>query len=421
MESAVKISQTQGRGNAGPGSGDERSGASPQPAGQSRRRRAILVFLAGLAAVAASAAGGYAWWVHGTESTDDAQVEADIVPLSAQVSGTLLKVHVQDNQRVKAGDVLVEIDHAEYQARLKQAEAELEAARAQSDAADTHVLIVEATSTGQLKVAKAQISGSSASLHGADALITFSQAALEAAKTRLSKAQVDLERAVNLEAEGAFTKDALENAQTSYDSAQAAFLQAQAQLDSAQEQKKLAQSKIGEAKGRLDQSLPVAEQLAAAKAEADLAHARVKGAEAALDLARIQLERTTITAPADGKISKLGVREGQTVQPGQLVAELVPIRTYVVANFKETQMKHIRPGLSVRIKIDAFPGRVFEGRVSSISAATGARFSLLPPDNATGNFVKVVQRVPVKIDWVEPLPDVPLQAGLAAVVKVRVE
>jgi membrane fusion protein (multidrug efflux system) len=418
MESAVKIPHVP---DSGPEPGGAPHGAVPRPARRGRGRRTLLFFVGGIAAAAAAGAGGYAWWVHGTESTDDAQVEADVVPLSAQVGGTLVKVHVQDNQKVKAGDILVEIDHADYQARLKQAEAELEAARAQADAADTQVRIVQATSTGGLKVAKAQYTGSSASLHGADAQIDFAQAALEVAKTRLSKSQVDLERAVKLEAEGALTQDALENAQTAYDSAQAAFTQAQAQLDAAQEQRKLAQSKITEAKGRLDQSLPVAEQLAAAEAAADLAHARVKGAEAALDLARLQLQRTTIAAPADGKISKLGVREGQTVQPGQLIAELVPVLTYVVANFKETQMKHIRPGQRVKIKIDACPGRSFEGRVSSISAATGARFSLLPPDNATGNFVKVVQRVPVKIDWVKPLPDVSLQAGLAALVKVYVE
>ncbi len=160
-------------------------------------------------------------------------------------------------------------------------------------------------------------------------------------------------------------------------------------------------------------------QLAAAHAAAELARARVKVAEAQLRTARLQLDYTRVVAPEDGVVSRLGVHPGQNVQPGAPVAELVPSRTYVVANFKETQIGRMRPGQPAEIRLDAYPGRVFEGTVESRSGGTGARFALVPPDNASGNFVKVVQRVPVRITWTKP-PDVPLAAGLSAVVTVRV-
>jgi membrane fusion protein (multidrug efflux system) len=170
----------------------------------------------------------------------------------------------------------------------------------------------------------------------------------------------------------------------------------------------------------LDQSSPIDAQIAAAHANADLAHARVQAAEAALELAKNQLAYTRVLAPADGMISKLSVHEGQLLQPGQSIAELVPSGTYVVANFKETQVGRIHEGQSVEVKIDAFSGKALHGKVESLSGGTGARFSLLPPDNASGNYVKVVQRVPVRIAW-DPAPaDLPLRAGLSAEVTVKV-
>jgi membrane fusion protein (multidrug efflux system) len=161
------------------------------------------------------------------------------------------------------------------------------------------------------------------------------------------------------------------------------------------------------------QSAPIEAQLAAAKANADLAHARADGARAALDLAKLQLSYTKITSPGDGLASKLSVHAGQFVAVGQPVIELVPTTTYVIANFKETQIGRMRPGERAQIEVDAFPHRKFEGRVESLSGGTGSSFSLLPADNASGNFVKVVQRVPVRIAWVNPPSDVVLRAGLS--------
>jgi membrane fusion protein (multidrug efflux system) len=180
----------------------------------------------------------------------------------------------------------------------------------------------------------------------------------------------------------------------------------------------MAQERVGEARGRLNQSSPIEAQIAAARAQADLAHARVQSSQAQLDLARLQLSYTKVTAPADGMASKLSVHEGQQVTVGSPVIELVPVQTYLVANFKETQITKMKPGQRVNIKIDAFPGHRFVGKVESLSGGTGSSFSLLPADNASGNFVKVVQRVPVRIAF-DQLPDVPLRAGLSADVTVH--
>jgi membrane fusion protein (multidrug efflux system) len=230
---------------------------------------------------------------------------------------------------------------------------------------------------------------------------------------------MDLQRTKQLVAGNALPRERLDNAQVAYDASQAALAQAQAQVAAAAEMRQLAGTRVDEARGRLDQSTPIAAQIGSAKANADLARAHIKVAEAALDLARLQLGYTKIVATEDGLVTKLSVQAGQMIQVGQPLAELVPDRTYVVANFKETQVGRMRPGQTARVRIDAFPGVEIEARVDSLSGGTGARFSLLPPDNASGNFVKVVQRVPVRIAWLKR-PEVPLQAGLSTDVTVYI-
>jgi membrane fusion protein (multidrug efflux system) len=253
----------------------------------------------------------------------------------------------------------------------------------------------------------------------ATAQVAAANAMVLRARADQKKAEIDLARAKELKAANAIPQERLDNAQAAFDSAQAQLAQAQAQLAVAQETRRVAESRVGEAKGRLSQSAPIDAQIAAARAQAQLAHAKVKSAEAALDLARLQLSYTKIAAPADGVASKLTVHDGQLVTIGQPVIELVPTRTYVIANFKETQIGKMQPGQPAEIKIDAFPGRRFAGKVESLSGGTGSSFSLLPADNASGNFVKVVQRVPVRIAWDKPV-DVPLRAGLSADVTVKV-
>jgi membrane fusion protein, multidrug efflux system len=364
---------------------------------------------------------GYAafrFLTHGKENTDDAQVDADVVPIAARVSGTVLALKVSDHQAVKKGDVLVEIDPRDLAPKVKQAEAELAAAKAQATSADAQVAIVEASSRGGLSAARAALSGSNASVSSADAQVASARANVLRAEAESSRADTDLKRAEALRKDDAIPQAQVDTARANAAAAAAALAQARAQLQVVQDMKLTAQTRVSESAARVEQSTPVDAQLATARANADLAHARVASSEAVLALAQLQLEYTRIVAPTDGVLSKIAVREGQLIQPGQQVVTVVPSTNYIVANFKETQVGQMRAGQHVEIEIDAFPGRKLEGTVASTAPGTGARFSLLPPDNASGNFVKVVQRVPVKIAWSSPPPDLHPSAGMSADVTV---
>ena len=380
-----------------------------------------LMILGALVAVMAVVIGGYAIMTANQENTDDAQIEGDVVPLAARVGGQLVKVAVKENQEVKKGDLLFLIDPADYQAKEKQAEASLATAKAQADAADAQYQVAQASAKGGFTSAKAGVSGSSAAVATASAQVAAAQANLARAEADQRRTALDLSRAQELLKANAVPQQALDNAQAAADSAKAQLAAAKAQVAAANEQKRAAETNVEAAKGHLEQSSQVDAQLAAAKANADIAHARVQEAQAQLTLVQNQLAYTQVTAPDNGQVSKLGAHEGQLVQPGQPLAELVPDETYVVANFKETQLGRIKPGDKAEITIDAYSGRKLEGTVQSISGGTGARFSLLPPDNASGNFVKVVQRVPVRIAWVNPPKDIALRAGLSVDVTVFVK
>ncbi len=394
--------------------------AEPQqlaPVAKRNKAKPYLI-LGAIVAVGVAGYGAVSWISRGKESTDDAQVDADVVTVSARVAGTVLKVHVTDNQQVHKGDLLIEIDPADLTAKEKQAEAELAAARAQAAAADAQVRIVSATSKGGLSAAQAQLSGTATSVASAGAQIDVAKAALAQAQAEAARADTDMARAVALRKDEAVPQAQVDTARANADAAHAAVARANAQLVASEEFRRTAQTQIAEAKGRVEQSAPVDAQLAVAQANADLAHARADASEASLAEAKLQLSYTHIEAPADGLLSRLAVHEGQLVQAGQQVVGLVPDTTYVVANFKETQVGNMRAGQRAEISVDALPGRTFEGKVESTSPGTGARFSLLPADNASGNFVKVVQRLPVKIAWVNVPADVKLAAGLSVDVTV---
>jgi membrane fusion protein (multidrug efflux system) len=407
--------------NSGSSSETENStiGLAPTAPAVARKSARPYLVLGAILVVGAAIYALVAWVTRGRENTDDAQVDADIVTVSARVGGAVLAVHVADNQQVKKGDLLVEIDPADLSAQKKQAEAEVAAARAQADGADAQVRIVEATSKGGLSAARAQLSGTAQSVEGAGAQIEVAKAALLRARAEENRAETDLRRAEALRKDQAIPQAQLDTATANAESARAAVAQAQAQLAASMDMKRTAQTQIAEAQGRVEQSAPVDALRASARANAELAHARAEAAEAALALARSQLSYARIEAPADGVLSRLSVRKGQLIQPGQQVVVIVPETTYVLANFKETQVGQMRAGQRAEISVDAYPGRAFEGRVQSTSPGTGARFSLLPPDNASGNFVKVVQRVPVKIAWVNVPPDATLAAGMSADVTVN--
>lgn len=389
----------------------------PDLSRRQRRRRPLIVAIT-LAVVATTGYAARSAFRAGRESTDDAHVAAETVPLSTRVTGPIARVVVGDHQTVKAGELLVEIDSAEIAGRLRQAEGELAAAKAQASAADAQITIVEATSRGGLNAARATLSGTAASASGAEAQVEVARAALARAEADAQKAAGDLARAEQLRRDDAIPNAQLESAQAVAAVARAAVSQARASLAAAENARAAAKTRTSEALARVDQSSPIDAQLASVRAAAELAHARVAVAKAAVDLAAIQLANTKIVAPADGTLAKLAVRTGQVVQAGQLITYLVPKQTYVIANFKETQIGRIRTGQRATVVVDAFPGRKLEAKVEAIAPGTGAQFSLLPPDNASGNFVKVVQRVPVRLTWSSP-ESIELQAGLSAEVDVE--
>jgi len=384
--------------------GEGSAALSPEKARERAGKRRLLAVGAGFV-LALGGYFGYRVLGAGEETTDDATVEAEIVPVSARVAGQVLSVRVEDNARVKRGDVLVEIDPTEAKARAEQAEGELQAAEAQAAAADAQEQISAAGARGGLATSRAQVGS-------AEAQVNAARAQLARAQAEARKSEGDLARAKTLAEASAMSQAGLDAAQAASDAAQAGLQAATAQLAAAQ-------NRVAEASGTLDVNAPIDAKIAAAKSAARLAHARVTTARAALDLARLSLSYTTVVAPQDGTVARLSLRPSQLVAPGQMMAQLVPDKTFVVANFKETQVGKMRPGQPVEVELDTYPGLKLPGVVDSITPGTGSRFSLLAPDNASGNFVKVVQRVPVRIRW-ESAPQVTLRPGMSAVARVHV-
>jgi membrane fusion protein (multidrug efflux system) len=392
--------------------------AEAKPRSKGKRAWLVLAVLVALLGI------GYAMFTamtRGRVSTDDAQVEADVVPVGARVAGQVVAVPVAENQHVKKGDLLLRIDDADYIAKVNEAEADLAQAQAQEEQAESQEQIVSATAKGGMSSAQASVWGSSASVRSAESQIIAERAALARAEIEAKNADTELARARELRAANAIAQAQLDAAQTAADAAHAALAQAVANLDNAAQAKTGAVSRVAEAQGRLTQSAPIDAQMRAARAATAFARAHVTSMQAALRLAKLQLEYTKVNSPEDGWVSKLMAHPGQLLSAASPIAELVPDKTYVVANFKEIQIGEMRPGQEADVSIDAFSGRTLHGKVESISAGTGARFSLLPPDNASGNFVKVVQRVPVRIAFTELPADVILRAGLSADVTVRVK
>jgi len=386
---------------------------------KSRRRRPFVV-LGAVALLLLGSIGGYLWQTRNQESTDDAQIEADIVPIGSRLFGQIEHVYVADNQAVKAGQVIVSLDTNDLQAKRDQAEAELDTAKAQAEAAEAQVRLTEASARGGLLTAKAAVMGSSEQAQSSTAQIAAAEASVRRAEADAERSRLDLGRTQQLMASNAVTAQQLEHDAAVDSVARATLEEAKARLEAARQSRGVALSQVAQARGHLDQTGPIDSQIGVAMANNMLAKARVRSVTAQLRLAELQLSYAKIAAPADGRISKLSVHEGQLVQTGQGVAEFIPLSTYVVANFKETQIGRVRPGQRAEVKLDAYSGRTFSGTVESESSGTGSRFALLPPDNASGNFVKVVQRVPVRIRW-SSAPNVPLQAGLSADVTVYVK
>ena len=374
------------------------------------RGQVKIAIVAGAVALAGIAV--WLWLTAGRESTDDAQIDARVTQIAPRVGGTIARVAVNDNQRVDAGAVLIELDPRDYQVAVDKAKAELADAEANALAARSSVPIAATTAASGVTTARGGIAQSQAGVAAAEkeveaarSRVVTAQARVREADTNAVKTARDVERF-----RGLLAKD--EIAQQQFDSAVAAAESANAAADSARSQvveaeagirvaeSRLIQARAGEqqAHAELETAQTAPEQVTATKARASAAEARVQQARANVAQAELNLQYTVVKAPAAGVVSKKGVNTGQVVQAGQPLLALVQIDdVWVTANFKETQLKNMRPGQRAKVDVDALGGREFNGKVDSIAGATGARFSLLPPENATGNFVKVVQRVPVKI------------------------
>jgi membrane fusion protein, multidrug efflux system len=375
-------------------------------------RRALLILAAALVVAIVLA------WLHmrGRVSTDDAQIDAHILPVAARVGGTVLAVEVEENRRVEAGTLLVRLDPTDFEVALRRAEADQAAAEATLSAARSGVPITSASSGGHLDVAAAEVRRAQAATAAADAQLTAAQARAREAEANANKANRDRERLEELVA-----KDEVSRQQ--YDAVVAAAIAADATVEAAAAAVRQAEEAMHQAHDRVTQTeadlrsaQTAPQQVAVTRAQVTLAEARLKQATAAVEQARLALEYTVVKAAVTGVVSKRSVEPGQVVQPGQPLFALVDLDdVWVTANFKETQLANVEPGQPARIRVDAY-GHTLKGHVDSIGAATGARFSLLPPENAAGNYVKVVQRVPVKIVF-EPGqdPEHKLRPGLSVV------
>jgi membrane fusion protein, multidrug efflux system len=376
--------------------------------GRSGRLRVIAIVLVVLIIIV-----GIFWWRgRGRESTDDAQIDGHITQVSARVPGTAITVAVDNNQFVTAGTVLVQLDQHDYQVALERAKAELADAQATAIAARTGVPIAQVetksgvtTASGGVQEAEAAVSGAEQQIEAARANLVAAQAHQREREATAAKASKDVERLKTLVQKDEVAQQQFDAAVATADAARAAAdaaksdaAAAQSAVASAEHRAQQARGAAAQAQGNLASAQTAPQQLQVTQARASAAEARVQQAQAALKQAELNLQYTTVKAPSNGVVSRKTVEVGQVVQGGQPLLALVGLDdVWVTANFKETQLKLMRPGQHAIVEVDGLGGREFNAHVDSIAAATGAKFSLLPPENATGNYVKVVQRVPVKI------------------------
>jgi membrane fusion protein (multidrug efflux system) len=387
-------------------------GNQGKKAGNGKQKRTGLIFLALLVIVAIGAIPVYSYYA-ARESTDDAQVDGHVVPISPRIAGTLISIAVDDNQEVKEGQELVRLDPRDYQVALEQAKADLADAQSSTLEAHANVPITAVNSRSSVHTSRADVAQSQAALASAEQQVNANKARLDSAKSRLAeaeannvKAQRDLERYKALvDKEEVSTQQydsALAQAQANkaeVDSARASIIEAQRNVDAAVATQEEMQARRTSADVVALQSVENAPRLnSAMEARLRSMQAKVLQRQAQVDQAQLNLGYTILRAPVAGVVSKKTAEPGQRVQAGEQLMSLVPLEdVWVTANFKETQLKRMRVGQRVEIEVDAFGGRKYVGHIDSIAAASGSKFSLLPPENATGNYVKVVQRVPVKI------------------------
>lgn len=394
--------------------------STPETGGWAERwaKPAVRRALFGAVVVAAGLAAWLILYYHDRVSTDDAQVDGHIVPMASKIYGKVAEVLVDDNVQVKAGQVLVRIDARDYQAKVDQTKAALELAEAQARAAQVGVPWTRETTQSGTSGADAQLAMAESDYDRAKvafekdstAEVAYARANTEAGQASFDRALADLERMKPLVAREEISKQQYDGyvaaervAESELKAARDKLASAEKSAEIARAQMLTAQARVAQARAAVSQALANHKQVAMRQADVASALAAVSQARANLEAAELELSYTTVTAPLDGVVTKKSVEVGQIVQPGQGLFVLIPLRdVWVTANFKETQLSLVRPGQRAEVKVDMY-GKTFTGHVDSVAGATGARLSLLPPENATGNYVKVVQRIPVKI-VLDPIP-----------------
>ncbi len=400
---------------------DQNTTPDDKPEKPKSRRRFIVIGVIALVVV-----GALLFWWHSTyyEDTDDAQVNGHLIQISSRIAGQVIKVDVDENQEVKKGDVLVEIDPKDFQVAVQQAEANVQNAEASYEAARVNVPVININTTSALSSAGADV-------HGSNAQVAQSEQQLDAAKARVVQAQAnatksdaDLERYRPLVEKDVISKQQFDAAVAAADANKAALVEAKANVVAAEDAVRVAKDRVAQSQAQLQFAQTAPKQVEIQKAKADQAAAAVAQAQAELDQARLNLSYTKIIAPENGIVTRKSVEINQNVSVGQNMMTLVSLDDlWITANFKETQLEHMRKDQPVVIEVDAYGGRKYDGKISQIGGATGSVLSLFPPENATGNYVKVVQRVPVRIDLTNPQQnsDHLLRPGLSVEPKVTVK
>jgi membrane fusion protein, multidrug efflux system len=356
--------------------------------------RSLVVFLALVAL-----AGYFIRLVFLYENTDDAQVDGHVMPLSARINGQVLKVNFVEGQLVHADDVLVIIDPEDFQVAVDQAKAASDDAKASAASSHWNVPITSVTVRSNLDSAETAVTNAEAALKAAEHNYESAKAALVQAEANAVKSDADLERAKQLVAKEDISRQQYDHAVATATADRAAVTSAEAAVQAAEQVVRQSEGKLIQAKADLRTAQTAPQQVSLTVANANAADAQVQQRQAELAQAQLNFSYTIIRSPVTGIIGKKSVEVGQNVSVGQEMLEVVPLDdVWVTANFKETQLAHMRPGQPVEVHVDAY-GRTWSGHVTNMGGGTGSVFSLLPPENATGNYVKVVQRVPVRIDF----------------------
>ena len=399
-------------------------GESPSSV-RSRRSKRQMQWLIVLVALAVVAAGIMLYrYLAAWESTDDAQIDGYIYPVSSRVSGYVTRVLVDDNQYVQAGTVLVQLDPKDYDVALANAKATLANDQASASALRINVPITSVNTSSQLSTAQADVENAKAGLVAAQRSFEAAQASLRQAEANDLKAQDDVNRYKPLAEKDEIPQRQYTQAVDSQKATAAAVEAARASAAAAEQAVTQARARIAQAEAELQYAQTQPQQISVQRSRAQAADSETQRSAAILEQAQLNLQYTTVVAPVSGIVGQRSVQPGQNVVPGQQMMTVIPLDSqniWVTANFKETQLKHMRPGQHVKISVDTY-GRKYDGHVLNIAGASGARYSLLPPENATGNYVKVVQRIPVKIVFEEGQdPEHLLRPGMSVEPNVNVQ